>query len=1158
MSVKIIKLIASITGLVLALGLVLGPPKTAASPVVDTALSSYRAMVQRVAAASWAGRSQPAPDETIHVLVQLDVAPLALGGPSLDAAAYTARFATITNAQERLSAAVRARGGQTLAEFRTAAVGQAVSIRGADLPALRAIPGVLAVLPIADYAVAQAPSETTLTLRQVSDLVGSTEVRRLGNNGAGVDIAIVDSGIDYTHSKLGGPGTSGAYNRAYCGGELIEPGDPSCDPTLDPPLDLFPNGKVRGGYDWIGDVWPEPDPECSAGPICTDRNPIDGSGHGTHVADIVAGQATEADGADAGIAPGANVWAFKACNGAEARCQGTALLRALDNALDLDGSNYGRCRADLGELCAAYDPADIITMAISFRAGQPEDALILFTEIAGFYGSLVITAAGNDGDIPYVVGSPAAASAALAVAESTIAALGAPTASINSAPLNARHQAWSMAIRAAQSGELRHGDGLGGNLNGCETMTPWSGALLVERGGCTSGFKARNAVAAGAGLLLIADVVYAEQPPALRANFGGLPVLSITRAEADALRAALVAGPLSLNLAPAPTASPEQIADTSSRGPRIFDSAIKPDIAAPGAILSAAAGTGSALAPFAGSSGSTPVVAGAAALMVQELEERGAIDPGSGLRDRTPGSLSLAPIVKALLMNTAMTRVERPDGSLAPITLQGSGRVNALAAFRTRTVAMDVTEITAFLAGSPTVLPCSITPYLDLINYLLFDRPPPCAVNTPFGDPLMRAWNAQTGSISFGYRPVAEPIEIQRQVAVVNFSRAPRSYQLSTAFRYADDLNRGVSLTVSPRELSLEGNTLGVVTLTMRIDPADLREGWINAVSPGVCPSANPGCPSLQKYEIDGTLLIDGGPNNRINLPWHVLPHRLALTELEGATEDSLRLLNRSPYQSGTVEAFALLDISPNVCDQRAGGSCASVDYMPGEQLGRRSSPVDLALVGVRSRSVPGLNASFGLPPAPPEAIPDELVEFAVTVYDRPFRSSPNSPVRFEIALDSNGDNRNDYLISNGIFGGVSVFDLNRGSAGGWTRYVSLDASFQTQSWVLPVPAAAVNLRSDRPFTFVVRAFDAYFGGAAWDCSPGPLATCGATRHTFQTGLPRYVVAANTVEVPPGGRATLFFEESLEGSVASPSQIGLMLLFDHSAPGRGSAAHRIR
>ena len=53
----------------------------------------------------------------------------------------------------------------------------------------------------------------------------------------------------------------------------------------------------------------------------------------------------------------------------------------------------------------------------------------------------------------------------------------------------------------------------------------------------------------------------------------------------------------------------------------------------------------------------------------------------------------------------------------------------------------------------------------------------------------------------------------------------------------------------------------------------------------------------------------------------------------------------------------------------------------------RNQTAIDIHEVGIRSYVVPGLNAALGLPAAPAGAINDEVIDLAVTVYDKPFRA---------------------------------------------------------------------------------------------------------------------------------------------------------------------------
>src|SRR3989344_7260174 len=119
--------------------------------------------------------------------------------------------------------------------------------------------------------------------------------------GEGVKIGILDTGIDYTHSDLGG-----------CFGE-------GC--------------KVEGGYDFINN----------------DNDPIDNHGHGTHVASTAAGK-----GVLNGVAPDAKIYAYKVLD-AIGGGSSEGIIEAIDNALDPNGDGDFSDRLDIVSLSLGSD-----------------------------------------------------------------------------------------------------------------------------------------------------------------------------------------------------------------------------------------------------------------------------------------------------------------------------------------------------------------------------------------------------------------------------------------------------------------------------------------------------------------------------------------------------------------------------------------------------------------------------------------------------------------------------------------------------------------------------------------------------------------------------------------------------------------------------------
>lgn len=117
---------------------------------------------------------------------------------------------------------------------------------------------------------------------------------------------------------------------------------------------------------------------------------------------------------------------------------------------------------------------------------------------------------------------------------------------------------------------------------------------------------------------------------------------------------------------------PSRTASSSSRGPvNEITNLLMPEIGGPGGSVSALAGSGTERTPFGGTSAATPIVAGAAALLLQAYPTL------------TPAEL------KARLMNSAETNVLETDDMLTPISRIGSGNVKVDRSLTSRTAAWD-------------------------------------------------------------------------------------------------------------------------------------------------------------------------------------------------------------------------------------------------------------------------------------------------------------------------------------------------------------------------------------------------------------------------------------------------------------------------------------
>jgi hypothetical protein len=553
--------------------------------------------------------------------------------------------------QAAVISAAQSLGGTVVGQLTNASNGVLLSIDAAQLPTLSTMGGISSLMLVED---------ATLALSTTTEYVGANTVRNRNPSidGSGIRIAILDSGIDFTHRNLGGAGTVAAYQAAY--------GAASCGPTAQNTTTPIWTSKVVGGYDFVGERWPtlssalEPDP-----------NPIDCQGHGTNVADITAG--LSADGTWKGMAPGAQLYAFKVCSAVDTSCSGLGILQGLDAALDpnLDG--------DLS------DAVDVVNMSLGGNFGQRENPSSAATQNVVRFGVVVSASAGNGGDIPYINGSPSSAPEAIAVAQTQVTGQFAfpLITSPGGTNANTAPQSWSNPLVSDISGPLKADPNT--STGGCAAYPAnfFAGSIaLIRRGGCNVSHKTGYATSAGALGVIIDDSAAANDPPSF--SFGGaLPGVSaynttfvITQAAGNALRSALGSGVVNATMSYSGRISLNgSMVASSSRGPNAGYSLIKPDIGAPGASVSAVVGTGTGTRPFGGTSGAAPVVSGAAALV---LQAHPSLQPHE---------------VKARLMgaadNNIMTNPARTPGVLAPVTRIGAGELRVATAIDNSTVMWD-------------------------------------------------------------------------------------------------------------------------------------------------------------------------------------------------------------------------------------------------------------------------------------------------------------------------------------------------------------------------------------------------------------------------------------------------------------------------------------
>ncbi|MDP2633441.1 MULTISPECIES: S8 family serine peptidase [unclassified Pseudoalteromonas] len=481
-------------------------------------------------------------------------------------------------------------------------------------------PRVDRVLPMFDYDLHVAAS---------ADYIKATPVVTGGMyTGSTQKVAVLDTGIDYTHAIFGGAGTVEAYDEAQS----------------DPTMVAWPQGQVMGGYDFMRD---------DADPIENDpENPTEEdapTSHGTSVSHSVTG-----------IAPDVELYVYSVCGGG---CPSDAQSAALEAAMDPNGDGD------------TSDHVDVINMSLG---GEFGDTYIgggtqFLIQQAVEAGVNVVISAGNDGDNPFRIGGPSTTPNALSVGAMTHPANDIGVASGTIAGEETIIQPSGFGPQTAfemteVDAEVVYPEA---NQNGCEAFADeidFTGkAVLIDRGACAFTQKVLNAQARGAAFVFIANNTDDGTP----APMGGFDAdvtirnVGINFAAGAAMKAQLDAGnaaTYSIMVERKVTAG--AVASFSSRGPSM-DGLLKPEITAPGTdIMVAATGTQDGLAPATGTSFSGPITAGAVALVREAHPDRNALE------------------IKATIMNAADLNVTvdpltiNPDSPLAPISLIGAGLVD--------------------------------------------------------------------------------------------------------------------------------------------------------------------------------------------------------------------------------------------------------------------------------------------------------------------------------------------------------------------------------------------------------------------------------------------------------------------------------------------------
>jgi subtilisin family serine protease len=470
--------------------------------------------------------------------------------------------------------------------------GLSLRIDRRDVAALWRIAGVKTIYPVAAVTASQSQSDVRPALFTSKTMIGADIVQsQLGYTGAGVRVAVIDSGIDYTHPDLGGCFGAGC--------------------------------RVEMGYDLVGDAFtgssstPVPDPD-----------PMDCSGHGTHVAGIVGAKAASAGGVT-GVAPGVTFHAYRVfgCVGASAN---DILLAAMERAL--------------------ADGADVVNMSLGSALTWREHPVAQAATRLVNKGTVVVASAGNDGAAGlYVLGAPAVGDKVIGVASFDNLENREPyfTVSPDALPIGYEYSNGVFPPTSGSQPMTRTGTTTS-TADACAPLAPGSLAgfvALIREGTCTPYQQAINAQNAGAvGVVSYVSVPRTFWSPSVAGTPAvTIPVVGITADEGATINNRLASGPVTMTWTNQTLAFPVWTAGLTSNfssyglSPELD---VKPDIGAPGyAVYSTWPVAQGSYLTFSGTSMASPHVAGAVALLLQARPHT----PSNGIRAILQNSAIPAP-----------------------------------------------------------------------------------------------------------------------------------------------------------------------------------------------------------------------------------------------------------------------------------------------------------------------------------------------------------------------------------------------------------------------------------------------------------------------------------------------------------------------------------
>lgn len=565
---------------------------------------------------------------------------------------------------------------------------------------LRSLPGVKAVIPVRRYKRKLNRAVPLVNGPAAWNILGGVQ-----NAGAGMKIAILDTGIDQNHPAMRDSSLPVPSGFPICQGQ-------DC---------AFTSNKVIVARSYVRQLaaGASPNPATSRPDDYSARDRI---GHGTANASIAAGVTNTGPAATiTGIAPKSYLGNYKIFGSPQLNdfSEDFVIVMALEDSLkdgmDVASLSLGAAAVtgplDSGSACGNPDsvPCDLVAQAV---------------ENAVKSGMVVVAAAGNEADTGNraptfnTIDSPGDAPSAIAAGASTNSHIFVNVVRVPGSDVPPGLQQTSAEFgdgplpSAPLTAPLRDVAQLQNDGFACATLSSGSlnGAIgLIQRGACDFSTKVVNAQAAGA----VGVIFYLNDRETLFGPGGlgstAIPAVMISQADGQALKSFIDANhdhavTLDPALAEQTVSGANMLASFSSLGPSAGDALIKPDLVAVGTTMYMATEKfdplGDMYSPDGytiadGTSFATPLVAGAAALAKQKNPR---FSPAQ---------------IKSALVNTATPDVIGNSGRPGGVNEVGGGKLDANGAVAA-TVTCNPATLSFGLISSTTSLP--ITKSLQITN----------------------------------------------------------------------------------------------------------------------------------------------------------------------------------------------------------------------------------------------------------------------------------------------------------------------------------------------------------------------------------------------------------------------------------------------------------